>query len=71
MFKVGKKYVFSKRKYVKVFGKADGRETWVSRLVGVVFIATSESAYANIIPYDWHSDDEGLSVCFNWCTEIK
>lgn len=71
MFIVGKKYVFSRRKFIKVFGKKDSREEWVRRLIGIVFVATESSSNTNIIPHGWEMDDDGFGVSRAWCTEIK
>lgn len=75
-FEIGKKYMVSKRKYMKRMNKHNKNEVhgWVNDFVGVPFIVTEDMidknsliSSINITPKG-HSGFYGLII--DWCIEI-
>lgn len=73
MFEVGKKYMFSKRKFMRS-NKSGGKNNvsdWVSNLVGIKFTVTEESiGHLNSVGVE-SSTGCFLSVIMDWCIPIK
>jgi hypothetical protein len=73
VFEIGKRYVFSKRKYIKTMGKQNSYSSWVKTLIGFRFVALTnkvvDNGFTTYVP-DYQDGGE-LVVSRNWCIEIK
>ena len=73
MFIKGKKYIFSKRKYIKEMHLGSGRDKglWIDQMIGTKFIADNvidNGFTAMVYP---HNSYMNYCISRTWCIEIK